>query len=96
MHIGARQRSPITAFVVGLAGLAMLAGYLQKARCAGAPFDGVGRSLLFDRIKDTQVCYSDIQFLWLGRDVNLHVFPYVTGGSTPTACSPAAPSSTRF
>ncbi|GCE36732.1 possible membrane protein [Rhodococcus wratislaviensis] len=80
MHIGARQRSPITAVVVGLAGLAMLAGYLQKARCAGAPFDGVGRSLIFDRIKDTQVCYSDIQFLWLGRDVNLHVFPYVSGG----------------
>ncbi len=61
----------------------------------GAPFDGVGRSLIFDRIKDTQVCYSDIQFLWLGRDVNLHVFPYITGGSTPTASSPAAPSSTR-
>ena len=80
MHIGARQRSPITALVVGLAGLSMLAGYLQKARCAGAPFDGVGRSLIFDASRTRQVCYSDIQFLWLGRDINLHVFPYVTGG----------------
>ncbi|MEV0948592.1 hypothetical protein [Rhodococcus sp. NPDC049939] len=80
MNIGVRQRTPITAIVVGLAGLAMVAGYLQKARCAGPPFDESGRSLIFDRIKDTQVCYSDIQLLWLGRDVNLHVFPYLTGG----------------
>ncbi|WP_072690263.1 glycosyltransferase family 87 protein [Rhodococcus marinonascens] len=80
MHIGVRQRAPIAALAVGLAGLSMLVGYLQKARCAGAPFDDAGRSLIFDRIKDTQVCYSDIQLLWLGRDVNLHVFPYLTGG----------------
>ena len=54
----------------------------NKARCAGAPFDGVGRSLIFDSIKDAQVCYSDIQFLWLGRDIDKHVFPYVNGGIT--------------
>jgi uncharacterized membrane protein len=80
MHIGARQRTSITAVVVGLCGLSMLAGYLNKARCTGAPFDAAGRSLIFDRIKDTQVCYSDIQFLWVGRAINLHVFPYVSGG----------------
>ena len=29
------------------------------------------------------VCYSDIQKLWLGRDIDLHVFPYLTGSITP-------------
>lgn len=57
--------------------------YLNKARCAGPPFDGDGRSLIFDRLKDADVCYSDIQFLWLGRGINEHVFPYVSGGITP-------------
>ncbi|SDI54855.1 hypothetical protein SAMN05444695_108161 [Rhodococcus triatomae] len=68
------------ALVVGLCGLSLLAGYLNKARCAGAPFDDAGRSLVFDRIKDTQVCYSDIQLLWLGRGIDQHLFPYVSGG----------------
>lgn len=77
-----RARAPLTALVVGLCGLSMLAGYLNKARCAGAPFDTDGRSLVWERIKDTKVCYSDIQLLWLGRDINEHVFPYVTGGIT--------------
>ncbi|MBO0854419.1 MAG: DUF2029 domain-containing protein [Nocardia sp.] len=57
--------------------------YLNKARCAGAPFDHDGRSLIFDRIKDARVCYSDIQFLWLGRGINEHLFPYLNGGITP-------------
>jgi len=32
---------------------------------------------------DRDVCYSDIQHLWLGRDVDKHVFPYVSGSITP-------------
>ena len=32
---------------------------------------------------DQDVCYSDIQELWLGRDIDKHVFPYVTGSITP-------------
>ncbi|MGV9674267.1 glycosyltransferase 87 family protein [Nocardia sp. NPDC003482] len=66
-----------------LCGLALIAAYLNKARCAGPPFTADGRSEMFDRIKDAQVCYSDIQYLWLGRGINEHVFPYVTGGITP-------------
>ncbi len=61
----------------------LIFGYLNKARCAGAPFDTDGRSLAFDRIKDAEVCYSDIQFLWLGRGINEHLFPYLSGGITP-------------
>jgi len=64
-------------------GVTLVFAYLNKARCAGAPYEPSGRSIVFDRIKDSHVCYSDIQFLWLGRGINLHLFPYLTGGITP-------------
>ncbi|TSE00451.1 DUF2029 domain-containing protein [Skermania sp. ID1734] len=70
------------ALIVVLCGVTLFLGYLNKARCTGPPFEPNGRSLIFDEIKDSQVCYSDIQFLWLGRDINNHVFPYVDGGIT--------------
>ncbi|WP_324192556.1 hypothetical protein [Nocardia transvalensis] len=66
-----------------LCGVTLVFAYLNKARCAGGPFTEDGRSELFDRVKDSDVCYSDIQFLWLGRDINEHVFPYISGGITP-------------
>ena len=28
-------------------------------------------------------CYSDVQHLWIGRDIDRHVFPYVDGRITP-------------
>ena len=64
-------------------GVTLVFAYLNKARCAGPPYRPDGRSIVFDRIKDSHVCYSDIQFLWLGRGVDLHLFPYLTGGITP-------------
>lgn len=70
------------AAVTLLCSVTLLFAYLNKARCAGAPFESNGRSAAFDHIKDSHVCYSDIQFLWLGRDINEHVFPYITGGIT--------------
>ncbi|MEE2032630.1 glycosyltransferase 87 family protein [Rhodococcus chondri] len=57
-------------------------GYLNKARCAGPPFDPSGRTLRFEEVKDAMVCYSDIQQLWLGRGINLHRFPFLEGGIT--------------
>ncbi|MFI5778290.1 hypothetical protein [Nocardia sp. NPDC051570] len=66
-----------------LCGVTLVFAYLNKARCAGGPYTVDGRSELFDRIKDARVCYSDIQYLWLGRDINEHVFPYINGGITP-------------
>lgn len=65
-----------------LCAVTLLFAYLNKARCAGAPFESNGRSAAFDHLKDAHACYSDIQFLWLGRDINEHVFPYLTGGIT--------------
>ncbi|MBT1190518.1 glycosyltransferase 87 family protein [Rhodococcoides kroppenstedtii] len=79
-----RRASPVVAASVTVVALVTMAlGYLNKARCAGPPFDDAGRSEVFDRIKDSAVCYSDIQFLWLGRGIDLHLFPYVGGAIAP-------------
>ncbi|MEC3914277.1 glycosyltransferase family 87 protein [Nocardia sp. CDC160] len=64
-------------------GITLWIAYMNKARCAGGTFEESGRSAIFDVIKDSHVCYSDIQYLWLGRGINEHVFPYITGGITP-------------
>lgn len=79
---GTRTGKALLALIVVLCGLTLALGYANKARCAGPPYDSAGRSLAFDSRKNHDVCYSDIQFLWLGRDINEHVFPYVHGGIT--------------
>ncbi|WP_378735055.1 glycosyltransferase family 87 protein [Nocardia brasiliensis] len=76
------RRVALVAVVVLLCGLTLALAYANKARCAGAPFAADGRSTVFDVAKDSDVCYSDIQFLWLGREIDQHVFPYVHGGIT--------------
>ncbi|UGT59198.1 hypothetical protein [Nocardia asteroides] len=85
MPIGRRvtRRAALATAVLLLCGLTLVLGYLNKARCAGAPFQPDGRSAVFDSAKDADVCYSDIQFLWLGRDIDNHVFPYIDGSITP-------------
>ncbi len=66
-----------------LTGLTMVLGYANKARCTGPEFDEWGRSEpSFQERSYGTVCYSDIQKLWIGRDVDRHVFPYVHGGIT--------------
>lgn len=57
----------------------LLLGYANKARCTGPTFDGDGRSTAFIERQDAEVCYSDVQSLWLGRGVDTHVFPYIHG-----------------
>ncbi|WP_083884379.1 glycosyltransferase family 87 protein [Nocardia higoensis] len=76
------RRAVATAAVVLLCGLTLVLAYLNKARCAGPPFYDDGRSVAFDMVKDARVCYSDIQYLWLGRDIDNHVFPYIHGAIT--------------
>jgi hypothetical protein len=74
----------LLAAVVLLTGLTLLAGYANKARCVGPQFDAQGRSVPdFILRGNRDVCYSDIQKLWLGRDIDRHVFPYLTGSITP-------------
>jgi len=80
------RTSPRTVSLVAVLTCAvmLLLGWLNKARCAGGPFDAEGRTLRFEEIKDAHVCYSDIQQLWIGRGINLHVFPFIDGGITDT------------
>ena len=74
----------LLAVLVLLTGLTLLAGYANKARCVGPEFDAQGRSTPdFVLRSNRDVCYSDIQKLWLGRDIDRHVFPYLTGSITP-------------
>lgn len=71
------------AAIVLICGGTLLLGYVNKARCTGPEFDELGRSGPDFSIRyDRDVCYSDIQYLWLGRDINRHVFPYLSGRIT--------------
>ena len=59
----------------------LLLGYANKARCTGPEFDEWGRSgPNYQERSYRDVCYSDVQNLWIGRDIDRHVFPYVQGG----------------
>jgi uncharacterized membrane protein len=68
------------ALIVLLCGIALVLGFANKDRCTGPTFDELGRSTpdYTERARD-DACYSDIQFLWVGREINKHVFPYVDG-----------------
>ena len=69
------------AAVVLMCGLTLFAGFLNKDRCTGPEFDQWGRSAPdYEKRNKAEVCYSDIQHLWIGRDIDRHVFPYVNGG----------------
>nr|WP_157440202.1 glycosyltransferase 87 family protein [Actinokineospora inagensis] len=71
------------AVLVLLCGITLLIGFVNKNRCTGPEFDQWGRSQPdFGERKYAEVCYSDIQYLWIGRDIDRHVFPYVHGGIT--------------
>lgn len=81
---GAGSSRLVLTVIVALTGLTLLLGYANKARCTGPEFDAQGRSMPdYDLRIDREVCYSDIQHLWLGRDIDHHVFPYVHGSITP-------------
>jgi len=72
------------AVLVLLTGLTLVLGYANKARCTGPEFDAAGRSEPDYGVRiERDVCYSDIQHLWLGREINHHVFPYLGGSITP-------------
>ncbi len=82
-----RRPSPTALMLVAivvLTGFTLLLGYANKARCVGPEFDAQGRSGPDYTLRvDRDVCYSDIQYLWLGRDIDKHVFPFVSGSITP-------------
>lgn len=59
--------------------------YQAKIACGGPPFLAEGRSKQWPVGDPNAVipCYSDLMYLWVGRDINNHVFPYINGGITP-------------
>jgi len=71
------------AVLVLLTGLTMLISYANKTRCVGPEFDAVGRSAPdYEDRHYRDLCYTDIQHLWVGRDLDQHTFPYLHGGIT--------------
>ncbi|WP_199428928.1 glycosyltransferase family 87 protein [Qaidamihabitans albus] len=73
------NRAGLAALVL-LCGITLALGFANKDRCTGPEFDDSGRSTPgYSERNFADVCYSDIQFLWLGRGVDEHTFPYVHG-----------------
>ncbi|MGC5257821.1 hypothetical protein ACPXCG_15845 [Gordonia sp. DT218] len=65
--------------------LCMFWSYSAKIVCGGPPFLAEGRSSHWP-VGDPNAaipCYSDLMYLWVGRDINNHVFPFIHGGITP-------------
>ncbi|GAA5123932.1 glycosyltransferase family 87 protein [Pseudonocardia adelaidensis] len=84
VHPLARTSRLVLAVLVLLTGVTLLLGYANKARCTGPEFDDNGRSTPEYGVRiERDVCYSDIQHLWIGRDIDQHRFPYVSGSITP-------------
>lgn len=79
---GAGRRLTVAALIALslFTALTLAFGYANKARCTGPAFDESGRSQpAYETRAYSEVCYSDIQDLWIGRDINRHVFPYLHG-----------------
>ncbi|MFN2496372.1 MAG: hypothetical protein ABR608_10775 [Pseudonocardiaceae bacterium] len=69
------------AALVLLCALTLLLGYANKTRCTGPEFNADGRSGPdYDIRKNRDLCYSDIQHLWVARDLDEHAVPYLSGG----------------
>ena len=83
----AARRAPLFVLLTMLlCALTLGAGYANKVRCVGPSFDVEGRSEPDYSVRVARdVCYSDIQYLWIGRDIDRHVFPYVHGGYDPVS-----------
>jgi len=73
----------LVAVAVGLTVLGVLGSYLLKRQCTGPTFDSYGVSSGFGKLKYRNLCYSDIQQLWVGRGVGEHLFPYLQGRFVP-------------
>jgi hypothetical protein len=79
--VGARLTSLGLIVLTVLCGITLVLGFVNKDRCTGPRFDEYGRSQPdYDKRRFQDFCYSDIQQLWIGRDIDRHVFPYVGGG----------------
>ena len=65
-----------------LTSLLMYWSYRVKVTCGGPPFLEGGRSSHWPVGDPDAVvpCYSDLMYLWKGRGIDEHIFPYIHGG----------------
>lgn len=56
---------------------------LWKSQCIGPDFDSNGNTALSLVQATKYLCLTDVQGLWVPRQLGLHLFPYVTGVFTP-------------
>jgi len=78
-----RRPDVVLLAVLATTGLGILLGYLAKTPCTGPPYDVWGISAHFAERKYSDLCYSDVQQLWVGRGVREHLFPYLQGRLLP-------------
>jgi hypothetical protein len=79
-----RRPDVVLLAVLATTGVGILLGYLAKAPCTGPPYDVFGISANLGARKYSDLCYSDVQQLWVGRGVREHVFPYLQGRLIPS------------
>ncbi len=70
--------------VLATTAFGILLGYLSKTPCTGPPYDPYGISANLGLRKYSDLCYSDVQQLWVGRGVREHLFPYLSGRLEPS------------
>lgn len=79
-----RRPDVVLLAVLATTAFGILLGYLSKTPCTGAPYDAYGISANLGANKYKDLCYSDVQQLWVGRGVREHLFPYLTGRLEPS------------
>ena len=82
-----RRRRVALILVMALAATMVLASYLSKTPCSGEPYDesGYSRNLANSY---RLLCVTDIQYLWVGRGIDIHQLPYVRGHLEPAEHPP--------
>jgi Glycosyltransferase family 87 len=78
-----RRPDLVTAAVLAVTGLSIVASYLLKVPCTGPTYDYWGVSANLGKLKYSNLCYSDVQQLWIGRNIPENVFPYIHGQLLP-------------
>jgi uncharacterized membrane protein len=75
--------------MLALAFVMTIGSYLSKSPCLGPPYDENGVSA--NQVNGFRlVCLTDIQYLWVGRGIDQHDFPYVRGRIDLTDGPPGA------
>ncbi|NBH11803.1 DUF2029 domain-containing protein [Amycolatopsis sp. SID8362] len=76
---GSKLTAAALAALTALCALTLTLGFLNKDRCTGPSFDSQGRTQTDSQRPFRDWCYSDIQSLWVARDIDKHTFPYISG-----------------